>query len=942
MRKLLERFLLFHLIVVALPGCTIDSRISSLSTSESTSSSSLTILGVTGGTDITEDAYLAAEAPARITWQSKEIVDGYSIEIFSGDGVNSLCPNASSSLPSHTFTSCILPNGSYVARIKSQKDNVVTAQSDFSFTKNAMSLSPNAVELYSGETLVFPLIGGLATFSISGNSNSYLNPLNWIYTFPLAGSPANETIGVTDSLGQQASISVKNRVFQTSNKIPATETKQSSMSLTIMAEVAGALWELGSSENGALLTKSTDNAATWTISDNVQAIPGHASTAQSITADSSSNLYLIIQSNSSYEWKIRKSTNGGTTWTDFTDLQSTILAVQDGHIVGNYLFAVGAKKVAGSNFGVIVRCHLTTALCENVDQYPIASQFVRLASDTGNTIYAAGRISNAVSGSGYSEAPIGNNQLILKKSTDSGTTWQEILVASGSMVSMGTTIYTFHQLSALTALRVSPDATKIVLSGSNSGTSASIIESIDSGVNFSSSSPGGGWRANTIILSNGDLVATTYTFSLGVTTQHIRKRTSGSWTVIRTIADGPSLPMAIIRRTNGDIWTWDYFGRNYYISTNSGTSFTAATANTLPATYTVTLSNEINAAISSTALGVVAVGSKSTRLYLATWWMKDSAIYYNALTSAAISSTGAAPADNGDALYYSVAESPTTNSLIAVGAGSATLSTQWVAKKYSSGSTWIEKDAGIFEGAGPAVARVIVANSSGHFFVGGDDTSKMAVRKSTDDGETWTNLFTYQYTAGFQSQLNGLALNGTSVLASGFGKDGSAVMHWITVERAGATTTVVDDAMVLSGALEAESKAIAISASGDIYTAGRVKDSNGINHWITRRKLQGQSTWATVDDFQLSSTRDAIANAIYILPTGEVLVGGYAYDTNGIQKATIRKMARGQWHTVEKYTDYGSGIVKSIFPCLTNRVCWAGTTSDDKNSVKGVIRAISP
>jgi hypothetical protein len=76
-----------------------------------------------------------------------------------------------------------------------------------------------------------------------------------------------------------------------------------------------------------LVRRSTDGGATWSNVDTFQLSSSQPSVAMGIGADASGNLYVVGSGNVAYKsgsyshWIVRKSTNGGNSWTTVDDYQ---------------------------------------------------------------------------------------------------------------------------------------------------------------------------------------------------------------------------------------------------------------------------------------------------------------------------------------------------------------------------------------------------------------------------------------------------------------------------------------------------------------------------------------------------------------------------------------------------------------------------------------------
>ena len=186
------------------------------------------------------------------------------------------------------------------------------------------------------------------------------------------------------------------------------------------------------------------------------------------------------------------------------------------------------------------------------------------------------------------------------------------------------------------------------------------------------------------------------------------------------------------------------------------------------------------------------------------------------------------------------------------------------------GATWVLSDS--FRGAGQdAVPFCSTVDAAGRIFVGGqvsDAQNRLhfTVRRSTDNGATWKtvdDLFSAPISAAW-----GLTTTPTAVVAAG--RIGN---RWI-VRRStdgGSTWATVDNGLPDIGF----AFGVAADAGGNLYAAGfttitvnRVSQT----HWITRRSVNGGTTWNTVDDYYPGAT--AMPRGVGVDAFGRVFVTG--------------------------------------------------------------------
>ncbi len=118
----------------------------------------------------------------------------------------------------------------------------------------------------------------------------------------------------------------------------------------------------------------------------------------------------------------------------------------------------------------------------------------------------------------------------------------------------------------------------------------------------------------------------------------------------------------------------------------------------------------------------------------------------------------------------------------------------------------------------------------------------------------------------------------------------------------GATWSNVDN-FQLSSSRAASAMGIGADASGNLYVVGSGNGPSNISHWIVRKSTNGGTSWTTVDDYQLDSTRNSQANCIATDANHNLWVAGYGRQADGSQKWIVRKSAggTGPWTPVDVF-----------------------------------------
>jgi hypothetical protein len=221
------------------------------------------------------------------------------------------------------------------------------------------------------------------------------------------------------------------------------------------------------------------------------------------------------------------------------------------------------------------------------------------------------------------------------------------------------------------------------------------------------------------------------------------------------------------------------------------------------------------------------------------------------------------------------------------------------------------------------VWRALGFDSSGNFYSAGGLTPKCSsrtcpgtswyVRKSSDGGNSWAIMDTFQYVSGNNSMARAFVGDSAgNICVAGSGTDSAGGTHWL-VRRSvngGQTWSLVDD---LHPA--AEANAAHFCPGIGLFVVGDAGTQTG-SAWTVRRSLNGGVTWSTVDAYQLHQGSDAYAYGVSSDNQGNVYVGGGAVASQTKIKGTIyysrvwivRKSSDGgnTWATVDVFSVTGA------------------------------------
>jgi hypothetical protein len=218
----------------------------------------------------------------------------------------------------------------------------------------------------------------------------------------------------------------------------------------------------------------------------------------------------------------------------------------------------------------------------------------------------------------------------------------------------------------------------------------------------------------------------------------------------------------------------------------------------------------------------------------------------------------------------------------------------------------------------PATVDALATDAHGNLYAAitsSDDDRWMRaqVRRSTDSGATWTIVEDLVPGHSGSVQFRSLASDPAGHLyTAGYLSDDQGQYRWIVRKSSadGKTWSTVDD-FALSGSQRAVAQALTVDAAGRIYAVGYADEPSVANQthartrWLVRQSRDGGRTWSTMDDFNHGFS--AKANAILSTPTGLWVAGsGWNGDPESSERWLVRKAtpdAAGQlqWDTVDEF-----------------------------------------
>lgn len=207
-------------------------------------------------------------------------------------------------------------------------------------------------------------------------------------------------------------------------------------------------------------------------------------------------------------------------------------------------------------------------------------------------------------------------------------------------------------------------------------------------------------------------------------------------------------------------------------------------------------------------------------------------------------------------------------------------------------------------------ARSIYIAPGNTIFVAGDGGGRCLVRKSTDQGATWTTVDDYgEGGVTVNCNYSHIVGNGSGTLyyaAVSYASDSNSNRHWLARKSTdnGATWSNCGS-FNDSTANDGITWAIGLDGAGNLYVGGEMNSYSGgyvDPHWKVRKSTDGCATWSEVDSIAGSYLHDLLVTpAGTLYATGTVAVSG-----QGFLWRTKRSTNGGStWSTADEYGGLG-------------------------------------
>jgi hypothetical protein len=813
-----------------------------------------------------------------------------------------------------------------------------------------LEISPKTLTtLLPGEELSFSAIGGKPTLLFADQGSGYLNSLTGVYSAPInLSTPITENISVTDVRGQSALSSVKVQAFQ--NKVAMVNAVAAVPSSTIekIIKVGTTLYntsylgappdlsassptpDFTSKKRLPLLLKSDDSGATWSEVAKFEFSDDLEITGTQMLANGS-DLYFIhkakvLNVDPLFRDKIiiQKSSDSGVTKETINEF--TLGAAGDGAprypTVTSYitndgeLLTISTRNTESNHHIYYRKCHLTTWICREIlhttaISLPASEVWaLDIKTDGSNNLYSlTWELDVSLFGA-----------IVIRKSTDNGETWTTLRYE--------VTTNSFYQ----SRLAVSADGTYIAYSGYTGAINEFVVLSTNSGSTWNQTTnlSVACWQGKDLFFrANKDLMfLCNFNPSPAVSEVWVRPFATGIWSKVLTESSNNTTVSYI---SDTEIYSANSDTGLLKVSTNFGSTWTPSGTVRQGA---VPLDFSLQSLENVSENSIAAAGFYAHAMSVSRGTVKKS-------TDGGTTWSTAYSSPTDHTKFISLAKSPTTGNLAMIGYETGT---KWNFYRHDVGAdTWSLVNSFTDANLWYFTLGRIRANSNGDFYAVGGSRYTVGtlhpwlVRRSTDDGLTWSTVDSFQHTTNKVSIAQDIAFSGSHIYVVGSGIDATNKAHWLVRHYDGSTWTSSDD--YLPGGNSAEARSIHISSDGTIYVVGKYTSSS-ISVWVVKRKVVNGS-WEIIDEYQKSSGFSAWPTTITEDTQGTIFVAGAAVGANNTQYGVIRAYKNGKWITIEEAKSGSDNLITSITSCIASPLCYLLRTSDENRQYQSVMKMLS-
>jgi hypothetical protein len=243
---------------------------------------------------------------------------------------------------------------------------------------------------------------------------------------------------------------------------------------------------------------------------------------------------------------------------------------------------------------------------------------------------------------------------------------------------------------------------------------------------------------------------------------------------------------------------------------------------------------------------------------------------------------------------YGVAEGP-GGALFVAGYGFEQNDTRhWLVRRsVNGGDSWSTVDDLVFAGGTRSEARFVFGGTGAILATGlaNDGTAHRWLVRRSSDGTSFSQADDFRLAAGRDAVPNWAVSSGRTHYVSGNAVDAAGLSHWIVRRSAddGATWTTVDDLMPQAGQAASVSS-LGLDKDGNVYALGSIGPT-GSGRWAVRRSTNGGTTWQGFDDWGGLTDEGAGASGLAQDASGSLYVIGSSREGMAGSRWVVRKLA---------------------------------------------------
>lgn len=239
----------------------------------------------------------------------------------------------------------------------------------------------------------------------------------------------------------------------------------------------------------------------------------------------------------------------------------------------------------------------------------------------------------------------------------------------------------------------------------------------------------------------------------------------------------------------------------------------------------------------------------------------------------------------------------------------------WVVKKSTdNGTTWNPVDIFSLDGDSISDAKSIAFDASGNIYVAGSASDRQGsyhwmIRKSTDDGNTWSTILDFQAEAGYMASAKGIIISGFGkilTVGSAYDSSSGAGSKWLVLQlnTDGSGLNVLNSYFQSTG-YTAIAESITEDSSNNLYVSGSASSAMGTS-WTVRKSSDGGATWTNVDSYRPATGYFFTSKKIKVDNLGNIYAVGFGSFGLPYSSCLVRVSSDGgsTWNVSDQYNPY--------------------------------------